>query len=317
MSLSKNHGRHYKKCGVQILRNSLIKALLSHADDPKFCVISGDLGWGVFEPLQKALVDRFINAGIAEQNMMSLAAGLAACGMRPFVYSISPFVYARPFEQIRNDICLQDLPVCLIASGAGYGYGNNGPSHHALEDYGTMSALQNIKIFVPSFVSDMQAIADEAMKTSHPVYIRLGRDEREKIFPVPKFAPYRKIKDGSAGVVLVIGNMAGSVIEICDENFSLWACGVLPVVQENIPSELFESIKKSGTLIIVEDHVAAGGLAGQFSACMLEAGILPKNFARFYAHGYSDELYGSQNFYRENNGLSFEAIKNKMREFSR
>lgn len=278
-----------------------------YKDRPDFCVLTGDLGYGVLEPLQDILGDSFINAGISEQNMISVAAGLAQSGMRPFIYSISPFLYVRALEQIRNDLCLQDLPVCLIASGAGYGYGNSGPTHHALEDYGIMSTLQNIRIYIPSFVSDMKDIAAMMLETEHPVYLRLGRDESVSPLEPPAFTAYRRLKSGTSGVVLVIGNMAGSVMSICPEGFALWSCGVLPV--RDIPGELLEAIRDADMFVVIEDHVAAGGLAGQFCVCMLEAGVRPQRFIRFYAHGYSNELYGSQDYYREHNGLSINAIK--------
>ena len=289
------------------MRQGLIDALMKYADMPEFCVIAGDLGFGVLEPLREMLGDRFINAGISGQNMISVAAGMAQSGLRPFIYSISPFIYARALEQIRNDICFQDLPVCMIASGAGYGYGNSGPTHHALEDYGIMSTMQNMKIYIPSFREDMNDIADLMIRTNHPVYLRLGRDESSVKSIRPKFSPYRKLKPGSSGVILVIGNMAGSVINFCPENFALYSCGVLPVF--DIPEELLHDIDNSGILAVIEDHVSAGSLAGQFCLHMLEAGIMPKKFLRFYAHGYNNELYGSQDYYREHNGLNLKRIK--------
>ena len=105
------------------MRKSLVDSLLQYCENPEFCVLCGDLGFNALEPLKERLGDRFINAGIAEQNMISVAAGLAQSGMKPWVYSISPFIYGRSIEQVRNDICLQDLPVYLIGSGAGFGYG--------------------------------------------------------------------------------------------------------------------------------------------------------------------------------------------------
>lgn len=301
------------------MRKSFIDALAGYMDNPEFCVLTGDLGWGVFEPLRERLGNRFVNAGIAEQNMLSVAAGLAETGMRPFVYSISPFIYARALEQIRNDICFQDLPVCMIASSAGYGYGNNGPTHHALEDYGIMSTLQNIQVYVPSFVSDMKDIAAMMTETKHPVYMRLGRDESsvDDDYQRPAFSAYRRLKGGTSGVILVIGNMAGSVMSFCPDDFAVWTCGILPVKRSCIPEELFRNIHASGALVVIEDHVQAGGLCSQFCACMLEEGIAPEHFASFYAKGYGAGLYGSQKFYRENNGLSISAIMDKLSEFRR
>ncbi len=118
------------------MRNILTTTLVKHATRSDFAFLTGDLGFGALEPLREVAGDRFINTGIAEQNMISVASGLGRIGFAPWVYSIAPFIYARPFEQIRNDICLHRLPVCLIGNGGGYGYGVMGATHHALEDYG-------------------------------------------------------------------------------------------------------------------------------------------------------------------------------------
>src|SRR5262249_37286069 len=120
------------------MRNALCETLTHYASHPDFVFLTGDLGYNALEPLRSVARERFINAGIAEQNMFSVAAGLARTGLRPWVYSIAPFLYARPYEQIRNDLCLHNLPVQLIGNGGGYGYGVMGGTHHALEDYGSL-----------------------------------------------------------------------------------------------------------------------------------------------------------------------------------
>ena len=112
--------------------------------------------------------ERFINAGVAEQNMVSVAAGLARTGLRPWVYSIAPFVYARPFEQIRNDVCLHGLPVVLVGNGGGYGYGVMGATHHALEDYGALLCLPGLRAYVPAFDSDVEAMVPKLFAAAHP-----------------------------------------------------------------------------------------------------------------------------------------------------
>ena len=111
--------------------------------------ITGDVGYLAIEPIAEAYGDRFINAGIAEQNMVSLAAGLAREGHLPWVYSIAPFVAFRPYEQIRTDVCLHRLPVKLVGNGGGYGYGIMGATHHALEDVGAMRVLPHMRIYLP------------------------------------------------------------------------------------------------------------------------------------------------------------------------
>ena len=115
------------------MRDVFCRALVKHARQQEFVFLTGDLGFKALEPLRDSMGSRFINAGVAEQNMICVAAGLAKMGLRPWVYSIAPFVYARPFEQIRNNVCLPDLPVVLVGNGGGYGYGVMGCTHHALE----------------------------------------------------------------------------------------------------------------------------------------------------------------------------------------
>ena len=300
------------------MRNSLVNALLNYKTFPEFCVLTGDLGYAALEPLQSELGDRFINAGIAEQNMIGVAAGLAEMGMRPWVYSISPFLYARPFEQIRNDICLQDLAVRLVGSGAGYGYGASGPTHHALEDCGAMSMLQNMTVFIPSFASDMPEVVSLMMEAKHPTYLRLGRDEAPADFERSPFKAYRKLTIGAKCVALALGNIAGSVIEAClglANGPTIWACGKLPVKREDIPNKLLEDIRHSRGLIIIEDHVAIGGLGQQFISCLLENGVDPIHFIHLYALGYKGDESGTQNFYRMQNGLSTVQIGHVITQF--
>ncbi len=105
------------------MRNVLCSALVEQAARPDFVFLTGDLGYNALEPLRAAMGERFINAGVAEQNMVSVAAGLSATKLNAWTYSIAPFLYSRPFEQIRNDVCLHDLPVKLVGNGGGYAYG--------------------------------------------------------------------------------------------------------------------------------------------------------------------------------------------------
>src|SRR5579871_95096 len=178
------------------MRNALCSSLLDCAADPAFVFLTGDLGYKALEPLQERAGERFINAGVAEQNMVSVAAGLAHSGLRPWVYSIAPFVYARPFEQIRNDVCIHDLPVCLIGNGGGYGYGAMGSTHHALEDYGALLGLQHLHAFVPAFAADVAEIVRYLSAFTQPAYLRLGRCEKPEGFPLPAYSPWRRLLQG-------------------------------------------------------------------------------------------------------------------------
>ena len=144
-------------------------------EDGEFTFLTGDLGYRALEPLKAAMNERFINAGVAEQNMVGMAAGIAWSGTRSFAYSIAPFLYARAFEQIRNDVCFHNLKVCIIGNGGGFGYGVMGPTHHALEDYGMLSSLPNMRCYVPSFDEDIPFIIEKIFSRSSPSYLRLKK----------------------------------------------------------------------------------------------------------------------------------------------
>src|SRR4051794_10755398 len=136
--------------------------------------ITGDLGFNALEGLAAKLGKRFINAGVAEQSMMGLAAGLALTGMRPWVYSIAPFATYRCLEQIRNDICLHNLPVRIVGNGGGYTYGVMGTTHHALEDLAVLKVLPNMKLFFPCSNNHVAAAVGQMNELSGPSYLRLS-----------------------------------------------------------------------------------------------------------------------------------------------
>ena len=171
------------------MRNLLCQSLTEHAADPNFVFLTGDLGFQALEPLRTAAGPRFINAGVAEQNMVSTAAGLASTGLKPWVYSIAPFVYARPYEQVRNDVCMHDLPVTLVGNGGGFAYGALGETHHALGDYGALLCLENMHAFVPAFAADVPAVVEHLTRfhTSRVLAIGLVRDFRAT--PSPRRTP--------------------------------------------------------------------------------------------------------------------------------
>jgi transketolase len=288
------------------MRNAFCQALVEAASRPEFVFLTGDLGYKALEPLREALGSRFINAGVAEQNMVSVAAGLARSGLRPWVYSIAPFVYARPFEQIRNDVCLHKLPVVLVGNGGGYGYGVMGATHHALEDYGALLCLPHIRAYVPAFDADVMAMTSDLFSVGHPAYFRLGLSEEPKDATVPPYAPWRKLQDGPGWVIVVTGSLAGSLwgavreLELVSRP-SLWLVSELPV--RNLPAEFLADLAHSRRLLVVEEHVAQGGVAQNLASILLATGQAPARFAARSAQGYLSGRYGSQKFHRRECGL--------------
>ena len=293
------------------MRNAFCQALVDAARRPDFVFLTGDLGYKALEPLREAMGSRFINAGVAEQNMVSVAAGLARSGLRPWVYSIAPFVYARPFEQIRNDVCLHKLPVVLVGNGGGYGYGVMGATHHALEDYGALLCLPHIRAYVPAFDADVKAMTSDLFSVGHPSYFRLGLSEEPKDATVPPYAPWRKLQDGPGWVILVTGSLAGSlwggVRDLKEASRpSLWLLSELPVRQ--LSEEFRADLARSRRLLVVEEHVAHGGVAQSVASLLLESGEVPERFATRSAQGYLSGRYGSQKFHRRECGLDSASI---------
>ena len=288
------------------MRNTFCQLLVEAARRPEFVFLTGDLGFMALEPLREALGERFINAGVAEQNMVSVAAGLARSGLRPWVYSIAPFVYARPFEQIRNDVCLHRLPVVLVGNGGGYGYGVMGATHHALEDYGALLCLPDLRAFVPAFDGDLQPLFDRLFAVDHPSYVRLGLSELPEGADVAPFEPWRRLLDGQGWVVLVTGPLVGGIWEAVRDlddalRPTLWLLGELPVT--DLPELFLADLARAKRLLVVEEHVAHGGVAQMVAAALLEGGHSPDRFASRSALGYVSGRYGSQKFHRRECGL--------------
>lgn len=301
------------------MREILCDTLIQYSNETEFVFLTGDLGFMALEPLKKSLGQRFINAGIAEQNMVSVAAGMATIGFRPWVYSIGPFIYARPFEQIRNDICMHDLPVALIGNGGGYAYGAMGATHHALEDYGALLCLPNIHIFVPAFSSDVAEIIHMLFKLKQPVYLRLGRSEEPKDLELPPYAPWRRLMTGGGPTMLVIGPLAGGLMKALSKNEekdkpNLWVLTELPIKIKTIPEEFINDLKRTGHLFLVEEHVAHGSVGQMLSHSLLAMGKAPARFTHRHALGYVSGLYGSQVFHRKECGLDPEGIRAELED---
>lgn len=293
------------------MREIFCRTLVGAAGNPSFVFLTGDLGFKALEPLQEALGDRFINAGVSEQNMVSMAAGLAKIGFRPWVYSIAPFLYARPFEQIRNDVCLHKLPVVIVGNGGGYGYGVMGSTHHALEDYGSLLTLPNLKAFVPAFDSDVAAIIPQLMVSRCPAYLRLGRSEEPSGTPLPAYSAWRRLVKGRGLTLVAAGPLVGGILEPLarlgeSDRPDVWLVTELPLSE--LPDDFTESVRNSGHLFVVEEHTAHGGVGQMLVHRLACLGHMPPRFTHRYALGYVSGRYGSQNFHRRECGLDAASI---------
>jgi transketolase len=302
------------------MRNEFCQAMVALAAREAYFFLTGDLGFMALEPLERALGARFINAGVCEQNMVSVAAGMARAGGNSWVYSIAPFCYARPFEQIRNDICLNRLPVHLVGNGGGYAYGSMGATHHALEDYGVLLTLPGMRAYIPAFAADVEPVVRSMNARAEPSYLRLGRSELDDESTLPPYAPWRRLQDGDAGVIVVVGPIAGLLWRAtrdltCAARPALWVVSELggdsPAPP---PAALLAAIANAPALGVVEEHVAQGGFGQQFvHGLALSNNPLPA-LVHAHARGYPSGRYGSQNWHRQECGLDVPTILRRMAE---
>jgi len=289
------------------MRNAFIKTLEKIAEkNKKIFLIVGDLGFSVIENFKIKYPSRFLNAGIAEQNMIGVSAGLALKGKLPFVYSIIPFVTMRCFEQIRDDLCYQNLNVKLIGVGGGFAYGTAGSTHHAIEDIAIMRALPNMTIICPGDPLESEAAIINAAKTYGPTYIRLGKGGEKiihnldiiKEFKIGKGIVLAKGKDVT---LITTGGMLHTGKEICENlkkegvNAGLISMHTI----KPIDKELIKNISKNTNAIFtLEDHNIIGGLGSSVAECLCENGFKGK-FKIFGIPDSYPKVTGSQEFLRE------------------
>lgn len=250
------------------MRNEFCSAIEKIAtENEKVIFLTGDLGFMALEEIRDAIGERFINAGVSEQNMITMAAGLASEGYTVICYSIAPFVAFRPAEQIRLDVCLHNMDVKIVGNGGGYGYGIMGSTHHAIEDIAVLSCFQNMKCYIPFCAEEVREITQRMMNRKGPSYIRLEKGSKPENLMLPKYKHTQKILNGEDITIVSMGTTALNALAALksfDKKIAdLFVVSEMPLV--DLTEELAKSIKKTGKLIVLEEHVSRGGI----SACKM------------------------------------------------
>jgi transketolase len=287
--------------------------------DESVVFITGDLGYNALENLQEKMGKRFINAGVAEQNMVGVAAGMAYKGYKVFCYSIAPFVVYRCLEQFRNDACLHNLPVFLVGNGGGYGYGIMGSTHHAIEDLACLSSLQNVKTWIPAFSDEVEPVLTQILHEKRPAYLRLGvgiltPEGAELSGSLKKINHTINAQTAIVALGPIVANVQKALTQAGLQNeCDVYTALTLPLELTNATAE---ALRKVENILVVEEHVSIGGLAQQLSVKLLEAGIHPKNFKSLTAQGYPSGLYGSQSYHQAQSGLDVNNIISTIGSFA-
>lgn len=298
------------------MRDTFVKTLLEAAKyDPNIILMTGDLGYGVLDTFQAELPSQFINSGVNEQAMMGMAAGYASTGKRVFVYSIGNFPTLRCLEQIRNDVCLMNNPVVIVSVGAGYAYGSQGYTHHALEDIAVLRALPNMEVIVPADPIETHGLTLAVIASSKPTYLRLGKSNEPEIHTTPpkiSVGVINEIKTGTDGTLLFAGSVGVLAVaaakELETQGISV-AVASMPFVS-TIDLNYLSSALVKGPVIVIEEHAYRGGVG----SAVLEA-VNSANLQGSIGLIASDQSnlsqIGDQNFLRVANGISTEKIVQK------
>ncbi len=248
------------------MRTAFIQELIEQARrrEELFLVV-GDLGFSVVEPFAAEFPNRFLNAGVAEQNMTGVAAGLASEGYHVFTYSIANFPTLRCLEQIRNDLCYHALPVTVVSVGAGMAYGNLGYSHHALQDLAIMRALPELTVLSPADPGETRECVQWLAANPRPSYLRVGKAGEPDLHRVRGVAAGpMQVALGRADFALVA---TGSILRVALEAVPLLAQqGLQPPVYscpwlQPVCSAFFEQLHGFRTIFVLEEHLATGGLS--------------------------------------------------------
>jgi transketolase len=247
------------------MRDAFSASLVELAQaDPNVLLLTGDHGYALFDEFRRLCPDQYINAGIAEQNMVGMASGLARTGFRPFVYGLAAFIPIRTVEQIKLDIAHDSLPVVLLGDGAGFVYSHLGTSHQSTEDISCIRAIPNVEILSPGDRFEMSEAMQYAYKANRPVYLRMGKSDRGDVHSTPVPASedrhLHKLRDGNQNRPSIIstGSMVKPSLEIAEKlDLGAWSAPTLkPLNIEDICS----IARNSSFIITIEEHSVYGGL---------------------------------------------------------
>ena len=259
------------------MRNEFAETIFDLAlKDKRVMLIIGDTGAGLFDDFKTQLPDQFLNAGIAEANMITVAAGLAKAGFIPFVYAIGPHMVYRAYEQIRNDLCFNLLNVKIVSVGSGLHYSDHGPTHHSTEDFAVLRVLPNIKIFSPSSGDETKALTRLISKDIGPAYLRLGRGKRTLQNQDVRIGKGIKIKEGKDVTIISTGsgvNDSYILSEMPDlKKISLEIINI-HTIKPLDEQMIIKSIIKTKKVITIEEHQRTGGLGDAVASIIAEQNI--------------------------------------------
>jgi transketolase len=302
------------------MRAAFVNTLLELAErDERVHLVVGDLGFGVVEPFARRFPDRFLNAGVAEQNMTGVAAGLALCGKIVFTYSIGNFSTIRCLEQIRNDICYHQADVKIVSIGGGFSYGPLGMTHHTVEDLAIMRVLPSMVVVAPGDPFEVEQATRALVARPGPAYLRLGRAGEPRLHgPGVVFELGRaiRVKEGRALTIISSGGMLETGVRAAE---LLGEAGIdtrvvsMHTLKPLDEAEILSAAAETGAIATLEEHSLIGGLGSAVAEVLAEASGPRGRLKRLGVPSTFASEVGSQDYLRAMYGLSpagvFQSLK--------
>ena len=242
------------------------------AEDSRIVLLSGDIGNRLFDNLRNQFPKQFINCGIAEANMMSVAAGMGLSGLRPIVYTITPFTTTRCLEQIRVGVAYHDSPVIIVGTGSGLSYASLGPTHHSLEDFAILRAIPNLQVLAPWDANSLRVLLRLAIESNKPSYIRIGKKGEPPILPlesVPPIASAVSLTAGTDVCLVAVGTMAKEAQEAAEDLKALGISAEVALIHsiKPWPINFIDSLlQRHSAFVTIEEHALTSGFGEAFVA---------------------------------------------------
>jgi transketolase len=302
------------------MRAAFSEALVRLAKaDTNVLLLTGDHGYALFDDFRRECSAQYINAGIAEQNMVGMAAGLARAGFRPFVYGLSAFVPVRVVEQIKLDIAHDKLPVVLIGDGAGFVYSHLGTSHQSTEDIACTRAIPDLSVYSPADRFEVTLSMDMAYQTNAPVYLRMGKSDRGDVHASSllqtKAGSLLQAKVGKGGNITFIatGSLVRTAMDIADQSYPDSAVWSAPFIKPLDSEQVSAICAQSQLVVVLEEHSVLGGLGSVITEIAAE--FAPVRILRVGVQDRFSQHCGSYEYLLKEHGLNRSAIEQKISNF--
>jgi transketolase len=297
------------------MRQAFIRALIdAAATDERIHLVVGDLGFAVVEPFVQKFPNRYLNVGVAEQNMTGIAAGMALCGKVVFTYSIANFPTLRCLEQIRNDVCYHNADVKIVSVGGGLGYGALGMTHHATEDIAIMRALPRTVVVAPGDPIEAGLATHAIARQKGPCYLRLGKSGEPRVHqPEVDFRLGKAItvREGDDICLIVTGSMLYAAVQVADrlshEGVRARVLSMHTVKPLDVPSVL-AAARETSAIFTLEEHSITGGLGSAVAEVLAESGEARIPFKRLGLPPDFTSQTGDHDYLKKAYGLSIEGV---------